>query len=244
MEAVDVFVAPLPAPSYACPRRRAPAPLPADADPPACRMDLLQKMGALWGVAANRVDFFLNHYKPRSAPPAPAVREPRSRARPASTSTGCTWRTMWCPWAACWCHGTCAPASRRCAPPPRSPTHSTRCASWSAWRCACTWLSRCCWWERQVRGGGTVSEELTAVAASGNGKTAVVQHLAAQVGAKLLVQNLNQQSDSSDFLGAEPAQCRAMPRSAVPRCDRAPLSTAARRQAASSQWICARCACL
>jgi MoxR-like ATPase len=44
-------------------------------------------------------------------------------------------------------------------------------------------------------------EPILLVGETGIGKTSVIQHLADQVGKKLVVINLNQQSDSSDFLG-------------------------------------------
>ena len=42
---------------------------------------------------------------------------------------------------------------------------------------------------------------LVSVGETGLGKTAVIQYLAAQAGKQLFVQNMNQQSDSSDLLG-------------------------------------------
>jgi midasin len=54
-------------------------------------------------------------------------------------------------------------------------------------------------------------EPVLLVGETGNGKTAVVQHLAHQVGKKLMVQNLNQQSDSSDLLGGfKPVDLRSV----------------------------------
>ena len=48
------------------------------------------------------------------------------------------------------------------------------------------------------------------VGETGNGKTAVIQHLADMCGRTLVVQNLNQQSDASDFLGGfRPVELRA-----------------------------------
>lgn len=55
----------------------------------------------------------------------------------------------------------------------------------------------------------SLNEPVLLVGETGNGKTAVIQHLACQVGTKLLVQNLNQQSDSSDLLGGyKPVEVR------------------------------------
>ncbi len=49
------------------------------------------------------------------------------------------------------------------------------------------------------------------VGETGNGKTTVVQRLAQLAGKRLLVQNLNQQSDSSDFLGGyKPVELRSI----------------------------------
>lgn len=49
------------------------------------------------------------------------------------------------------------------------------------------------------------------VGETGNGKTAIVQHLAHQIGQKLIVQNMNQQTDSSDFLGGfKPVDLRTL----------------------------------
>lgn len=48
-------------------------------------------------------------------------------------------------------------------------------------------------------------------AETGNGKTAVIQALASCVGATLVVQNLNVQSDSADLLGGfRPVQLRSL----------------------------------
>jgi midasin len=46
-----------------------------------------------------------------------------------------------------------------------------------------------------------LNEPTLLVGETGNGKTAVIQALAQHLGKQLMVQNLNQQSDSSDFLG-------------------------------------------
>jgi MoxR-like ATPase len=54
------------------------------------------------------------------------------------------------------------------------------------------------------------NEPLLLVGETGNGKTTIIQHLAQQCGRRLLVQNLNQQTDSSDFLGGfKPVELRA-----------------------------------
>jgi midasin len=54
------------------------------------------------------------------------------------------------------------------------------------------------------------NEPLLLVGDTGNGKTSVIQHLAQQLGRKLMVQNLNQQTDSSDFLGGfKPVELRS-----------------------------------
>ena len=45
------------------------------------------------------------------------------------------------------------------------------------------------------------NEPVLLVGETGTGKTSAIQHLASQAGRKLVVQNLNQQSDASDFLG-------------------------------------------
>jgi midasin (ATPase involved in ribosome maturation) len=55
------------------------------------------------------------------------------------------------------------------------------------------------------------AEPVLLVGETGNGKTAVIQHLAAVLGKKLVVQNLNQQTDSSDFLGGyKPVELRTV----------------------------------
>lgn len=53
------------------------------------------------------------------------------------------------------------------------------------------------------------NEPLLLVGETGNGKTTIIQHLAQQCGRNLVVQNLNQQTDSSDFLGGfKPVELR------------------------------------
>ena len=54
-------------------------------------------------------------------------------------------------------------------------------------------------------------EPVLLVGETGNGKTTVVQRLAQLAGKRLIVQNLNQQSDSSDFLGGyKPVELRSI----------------------------------
>ena len=54
---------------------------------------------------------------------------------------------------------------------------------------------------RSLAAGVSASEPILVVGETGNGKTSVIQALADSVGATLLVQNLNVQSDSTDLLG-------------------------------------------
>jgi midasin len=56
-----------------------------------------------------------------------------------------------------------------------------------------------------------LSEPVLLTGETGIGKTSVVQHLAKQLGKRLVVQNLNQQSDSSDLLGGyRPVELRSL----------------------------------
>ena len=56
-----------------------------------------------------------------------------------------------------------------------------------------------------------LSEPVLLVGETGTGKTSVIQHLANQIGKKLVVQNLSQQSDSTDLLGGfKPIEVRSL----------------------------------
>jgi midasin len=87
------------------------------------------------------------------------------------------------------------------APPPPPQQQQIDVALARHTRCLITQLAAC------VR----MREPVLLVGETGAGKTTVIQHLAAVLGQKLIVQNLNVQTDSSDILGGfRPVQMRQL----------------------------------